>query len=358
MIPVDINRPLHANAPDSWVLCPETRTAFRRALAYEREKLGTARCGRIVRAYLAGSTVRDVAEQEGASAAACGRLLRRRGIEIRRSAHYVRVHDARTDFFDDIDGEAKAYILGFVSADGWIQTRPRGVGVELKAEDLPLLERIRDELSPGQPVVEHPVTTKAGRRIQFRLQVNSVELADALERHGVGPRKSHTLRPSALVPAELLRHYWRGVVDGDGSIYSSKGRTPRSKPSWHFDLTGSAWMCEGFRAFLVEHGVGIRAQVQPSRTVFRLQFGGNGVARSAARLLYGGSTIHLDRKEARAEEVMALVGRFDARRRITWPLVMSRTMLGHTQRRMARDFGVAESTMSKVRRELGIALPS
>ena len=356
MIPVDINRPLHATAPDSWVLCPETRRGFRRALAYERKRLGTDRCGRIVRAYLAGSTVRDVAEQEGASAAACGRLLRRRGIEIRRSAHYVRVHDARTDFFDDIDSEPKAYILGFLSADGWIQKHPRGVGVELKAEDLPLLERLRDELSPGQPVVEHPVTTKAGPRIQYRLRVNSVELADALGRHGVGPRKSHTLRPSPLVPPELLRHYWRGVVDGDGSIYSSKGRTPRSKPCWHFDLTGSVWMCEGFRAFLVGHGVGIKAQVQASRTVFRLQFGGNGVARAAARLLYGGSTIHLDRKKARAEEVMALVGRFDARRRITWSRVMALMLLGYSQREMAEAFGVAESTMSKVRRELGIEL--
>ncbi len=58
---------------------------------------------------------------------------------------------------------------------------------------------------------------------KVRAQVSSPRLAAALARHGVVPRKSQLDVPTSQ---QLANHpaFWRGMVDGDGSVTYAKGK--------------------------------------------------------------------------------------------------------------------------------------
>jgi hypothetical protein len=130
-------------------------------------------------------------------------------------------------FFDEISSELQAYWLGFVSADGGIirSGRTFALRVELAAKDRGHLLQLREDVGSNKPLVPH------GRA--FCLNLDSWRMVEALERLGVGPRKSTTLQ-AWEGPPELMRHYWRGMVDGDGCIHKV-----RTRPDWVIQLAGS-----------------------------------------------------------------------------------------------------------------------
>src|SRR6185437_3005752 len=55
----------------------------------------------------------------------------------------------RHDYFHQIDSPMKAYILGFLAADGNLLARFHRLTVELSVKDCALLALLRDELAPG-----------------------------------------------------------------------------------------------------------------------------------------------------------------------------------------------------------------
>ena len=326
--------------------------ADRRALAFEA-RLGPTTCDAIVSDYAGGIGVTECARRHGIGAHACASLLRRRGTEIRVPSSYGRVGMPREDFFDVIDTEEKAYVLGFITADGWI-TGTRVVAIELAEHDREHLERIRDLLSPGQILARHEVQRGHRRGQQWRLSIASVRLVTALRKLGVGPCKSHDVGPCRRVPVALRKHYWRGVFDGDGSIVRRAGKTPESPRDWMFELTGSYPMAEGFRSFVTKNGVETSANVLPAGNVARFGFGGLGVARAGAALLYGNANLFLARKKALADELLGQEGRFDAVAQVTRARVAALQRRGMSLRAIAEELGVSYTTLWTLRVRWGM----
>lgn len=210
------------------------------------------------------------------------------------SRNGARKYTLNEAFFDQICDELRAYWLGFVSADGGIirSARTFALRVELAAKDEAHLLRLRDDVGSNKPLVPH----KGG----FCLNLDSWRLIDALERLNVGPRKSATLQPWSG-PNHLMRHYWRGMVDGDGCIHDV-----RTRPDWSVGLAGSRYAVEAFGewARLI---TGTRAQPRRAKgDCWDFTVTGTRMPQHLAATLYADVTVALPRKLALAQALMGM----------------------------------------------------
>lgn len=128
--------------------------------------------------------------------------------------------------FKEIDTESKAYWLGFLSADGWVSAKENDYKIELTLakKDRGHLEKFKGFIGLENEIRDRVVANKYySSRFSFR----SPEMKNDLIAAGCTPQKTFTLKfpTENIVPTELMRHYVRGYLDGDGWIsYTGKSR--------------------------------------------------------------------------------------------------------------------------------------
>lgn len=244
--------------------------------------------------YAAGDSFAAIASEEHMSEERVGRLLRDAGVTVRKACK-PRTYTHDPHFFDAITDEARAYWLGFIYADGCVTTGNR-LQVTLAAKDAGHLSKLRDALSSTHPVT---ISTRkcgfAAAGMMAAFSIRCCDLADGLARHGVTPRKSHTARPPAL-PPELLRHFWRGVMDGDGFISTAGGTLT-------VGVTGNRETCDGFAEW-ARSLISTHANVKANHSIWTFAVGGSHLPSELLALLYEGATVALDRKATMASEAI------------------------------------------------------
>lgn len=132
-----------------------------------------------------------------------------------------------SDYFKNIDSETKAYILGYLVADGSIEEsvrkdRPSKL-VRLRfgcvTEDDEILKLIQREIAPDNKLRYYQ--PKAPNRKQVTiLQICDKELISDLKcLYDIQPRKTYkTDFKFPNIPKAYERDFIRGFIDGDGSI--------------------------------------------------------------------------------------------------------------------------------------------
>ena len=252
--------------------------------------------GEFVTLYEKGLSANSIASQFGVSRKTVTYHLQRLGVARRAQAHLVRVHSCDERYFSQINTEEKAYWLGFLSADGYIN-RSKGnytIGLALSARDTEHIQLFASCLGASAPIHSGLISGKGAEYV--KLQINSKPMVLDLERLGVGPRKSFTIR-AWRGPQYLLSHYWRGVTDGDGTIGVTGNK-------WRFGLCGSKPMMEDFAAYARRVSTS-RSDAHQSRNIWTVQISGRPVVRSIVRVLYGNATIALPRKNELAQELLS-----------------------------------------------------
>ncbi len=132
-------------------------------------------------------------------------------------------------YFNEIDTEIKAYILGFIIADGSLDIVKRGNCITSRLcflnsiDDLEIIEIIRKEISPEMELTYR--NNQSGvlkRKFQVSLRLVSSEICNILqEKYGILQNK--TLNSTfkfdfSTIPTSLIPHFIRGFFDGDGSV--------------------------------------------------------------------------------------------------------------------------------------------
>lgn len=141
----------------------------------------------------------------------------------------IKRQELNRNYFKRIDSSNKAYWLGFLYADGSVNTRKRtdgterltGLEVSLNSKDEAHLERLKMSLSSNSKIENRLIKNTYP---SSRLSIYSVEMCKDLIKLGCTPRKSLTLTfpTEDQVPAHLQRDFIRGYFDGDGCIYVNK----------------------------------------------------------------------------------------------------------------------------------------
>jgi hypothetical protein len=199
------------------------------------------------------------------------------------------------EFFTRITPES-AYWLGFLTADGCVNARE--VIIVLKAEDEPHLRSFQRAIGcSDRPLVP------ANRDTAFRLAIGCADLARQLHGYGVVSGRAYN-HPG--VPAQLAQSvdFWRGVVDGDGSLrIESKTGIPSLL------VVGPPVVMNQFAEFLgrlFDDGFVPRVYDHSQSCVVRVVQVGGRRAKTAVTALYADRTAPaLARKRERAERIMA-----------------------------------------------------
>lgn len=128
--------------------------------------------------------------------------------------------------FDSIDTEEKAYWLGFIFADGYIQFKNKNSSytfeLSLKGSDINHLYKFNKFMEyEGNNVKIGKTKCNKKEFLRCRWSITNKHLWEILNAYGCSPRKSLILNfPKKEIFKDicLIKHFIRGYFDGDGCI--------------------------------------------------------------------------------------------------------------------------------------------
>lgn len=227
------------------------------------------------------------------------------------------------DVFDTITDDS-AYWLGFLLADGNVHRNT--ITINLKTSDTPHLEKFRDFMGGNQSVSVKKDVRMSGYAF------GSIRVAEALYKWGIVPAKSYIAK--AHPDLEMNSHFWRGMVDGDGTI-NLKHRS--------VGLCGTEAVCDSFLRFaktIVDTEAKV-ARVKSNLWSIRITCGRPDSVK-LLETLYSGAKTYLDRKSKLAHEIMRIV-EVGTGVNVTYDGVTYRT-----KKDAAETLGVSVDKLSKV----------
>lgn len=195
--------------------------------------------------------------------------------------------------FDVIDTEEKAYWLGFMYADGYVSKEGNTVELSLKGEDREHLEKFRMFLNNRNEVKLGKTKYEGKEFSRCRLVMTDKHFHDSLISKGCIPNKSLILKfpdTSIFASDNLIKHFIRGYIDGDGSIYIGQGYA-------YFNIIGTKEFLDGIIQYFPEINFHkyYKDKRHPDSNTFFILISGKASAQFG-ELLYNDSTIYLQRK--------------------------------------------------------------
>lgn len=189
--------------------------------------------------------------------------------------------------------EKSCYWAGFIAADGNVRSNRDAVQIHLSKIDLNHLEKFKDFIRLDGNIGVYENSCKVSVNGRWFVQ-------DLKENFNITNRKSLTLKPPKL-PQYLLRHYFRGYFDGDGSI------TKTSTPS--MSLIGTIDMLNSFNEYAHSLGVSLKsknavAPLIPAGNAFQISYSGINAYKILSHL-YDDSAVCLDRKKNKFDFLFA-----------------------------------------------------
>lgn len=185
-------------------------------------------------------SLRKIQEKYKVNRLVVSKMLEDCGVKTTKGNHY-RTYFHNFDYFETIDSHEKAYWLGFIMADGYIQ-RSKGVthgedrvGITLHVNDIKTLELFKTAISATNPIkiytdkIQQSWIDKGYNKesTSCRILLNSQKTVDDLMDKGVIYNKSLTKQfPSKdKLSREFIYSYLRGYMDGNGYIYVKENKT-------------------------------------------------------------------------------------------------------------------------------------
>lgn len=248
---------------------------------------------RIPEMYESGMDAPEIGRLLGCHSSSVYNVLREAGMDRRE-----RLACDNPVYFDQIDAPDKAYWLGFIGADGCVTGFDSGnlrLVIKLARKDRDHLAILHKALKARRPIRDFEDMSIGEMRPYSALTVYSQHVVEALGQHGITPRKTDTLEPWGG-PADLMPHYWRGLVDGDGHITINQRGV-------FTGLLGSKPVAEAYAVWVNELiGTNVHATPKkPSTTAWCVQVGGTVRVLRLLAALYDDAPVALDRKKALAD---------------------------------------------------------
>ena len=176
----------------------------------------------IVSQYKSGVSLCELASQFNCSRKPIRKILVCEGVTIRGQRDASTKYTFNFNYFNQIDTPNKAYILGFLYADGCNYVEKNSgqyrVQLQLKQDDNQILEDIKREIEYTGPIYYNERVIDGVRRKYATLCIANKQLSQKISEFGVVPSKTYITEYPEWMDVCLLPHFLRGLFDGDGCI--------------------------------------------------------------------------------------------------------------------------------------------
>ncbi len=323
---------------------------------YYTKHLPLKKYQRAKKLYLEGESIVKLGEDFNINRTTFTKWLRSEGVQIRNFKEVIALKSIldrkNVDFFDDINTEEKAYWLGFIYADGSIDGKYR-LSIGLKRSDKQHLEKFASIFNVN---VNDRVSKTKGKTFKgCACGVSSRYIVSALKDKGIYHRKSYNGKGSrkilTSIPNELMNHFLRGYLDGDGSLGITEGGRFR------INFSGRKTFLQGVRKIIINKLNVTKNEIYDFKNNFsHLNWTGND-ALIVAKYLYKKANIYLDRKYEiykpfRKRKLLEPKSGENYKIKLTEKKVLNirkRYSTGaYTQKELAVIYGVTRETLSSI----------
>lgn len=259
----------------------------------------------LIQRYRDGEGAPEIAKSFGCGYAAVYRILTKAGVPIRSQSEAKRVvYPLRDDAFDEPLSPDARYWIGMLMADGCITQNRNALSITLvlQERDRAHVERFVQFLGSNNVIISTHrfdnglVKSRDGKGFKSAgITVTSRRMVESLARYGVVPRKSKTAK---VIGLEMDSSFWRGVIDGDGSVFIAKNGVATVA------LCGSEALVGQFAAYIKMVSPECVARPHPASTIFAVSAHGTHAYRMC-EALYGDCTVALDRKLETARKILS-----------------------------------------------------
>ena len=212
-----------------------------------------------------------------------------------------RIYDCNDHFFSE-DNEKSFYWAGFIAADGNIEKYKPRLTISLSSIDRQHLEKFKNDLSFSGKIFD---IIREDKRINFNkkynssyIRITSRQIINDLSRFNITSNKSKTYQfPEHLSDNKNIRHFIRGIIDGDGWIYKNVGSST-------IGLSGTLSCVNFIFNFLkdkLQINNGIIFERKDGLNIMRFTKTKDNT--KIVNYLYDGANMFLDRKEIIAEQI-------------------------------------------------------
>lgn len=195
----------------------------------------------ILKNYYNGKRIEDICTEMICNKSKLYRKFKEWDIQKRKRISTNLRHNAKYEidynYFKIIDNEHKAYWLGFLLADGFVNQKE--ISFCLQKQDEKMIELFRKDLKSNHPI-------KYNKDNNPYITIVCKSICEDLINKGLHNRKSWSIefdKVISFVPKNFLNHFIRGMFDGDGCI-KYYNYDYLSKPQFHFGYTGVKNVCD------------------------------------------------------------------------------------------------------------------
>ena len=226
----------------------------KQALAFQMKKFGfsfkrasyrllDSQIDEAVRMYSEGMSAPEISVVLGNSKSNVTYALKLRGVimKTKKEIKFYKNYSINEDAFSDLTTEESAYFYGWLLTDGWVSKA--NVSIELSRKDEELLQNFKSYMGSSNKIFQRTRLVKpTGNYSEMSSFGFSHEpILDRLKSLGLKEKKS--LEEVCPKVFEYNRHFWRGVIEGDGHI---------SKRDNRIELCGSLELVKSFANFCTD----------------------------------------------------------------------------------------------------------
>ena len=229
----------------------------------------------------------------------------------------------KDDFFDYIDTEEKAYILGFYIGDGCIlqgENDSKMLVIRIQKNDEELLHKIKEIISPRLNITY--VKERINRfgyesKSMCVLKISSRQIAETLEKRGLGFRKTYKQKSIVnYVPDNLMVHFIRGYFDADGCVSHTNGKRIQNGREYTYNnyiwniISKDIVILKEINNFLAKNDFHLNIY-NDAKGCFLISLTNKKEFNDFYHFLYDKSSIYLSRKKEKFEEILYFLNNFD-----------------------------------------------
>ena len=222
--------------------------------------------------------------------------------------HHASKRLVRQKFFENIQTELQAYLLGFYVADGSFNEKRNTFTIKVTESDREIPELYKYISPEARFTIDKPFTMigTSGKEIHVksaaRIDIANKRLGKSIVDLGYGQRKTYKELHFPNIPNHLLRHFIRGYFDGDGSFMlyvrepnrKNREKNPiiRVKVEW---TSKTKTILEELQKFLQSHE--ITSYMYEQRDAYRLAVHRRELVKKIYKIFYEDCHFCLGRKK-------------------------------------------------------------